>query len=809
MKIYQLSLLIFFINTISLAQNITDFQIKNNGTHGRVADATNLEPLSFATIALMKDGNASPIQTTITDLKGVFHLQDVPIDKYKLIISYLGYDTKTLPFSLTASSATDLGNIMITPTSIQLNEVQIVGERFLIEQDVDKLVYHVDMDPDSDFRNALQMLGKVPLLSLDGDDNLQLNGSDSYQVLINGKTSSLFIQNPTEVFRTMLANSIKSIEVITNPPARYDAEGVGGIINIVTYRKTISGYNGSINSSLSSPAGGSLGSQINVKSGKIGITAMGGYNLTTSPTANRNFSREDRIRNTLLKQRGANNMQNSGYNLGGEISYDLNPLTQVTASYRTNSRNGSSFFLQEVEIIDFVGELIQAYTNQNRGNNSSGSSDLGFDIHRNFKNNADRLFTMSYRSGRNMAESFSAFEVDAVMNYIGQMSRTENDNQTKEHNFQADYVHPFKNKQKLELGVKSNLRNNQSEYYYKNLDRQTQEYILDERMSNRFDHQQDIHAAYSSLQFSKGNWSLRGGVRGELTQVKANFFSSDTAAFMNYLNFIPNVNIARKLKGNSTVRGSYTQRLERPGLWHLNPYIDLTDPRNISYGSPNLDPATNHSFNLAYSTFYKKSSINAQFFHNFTNNSIQQYTTLREDTVAHTTFGNIGKRKVYGLTLGSNSTLFNKFNLSINSTTQYSEITRILRDQAQTNAGLTVNASANMGYRINKAWRLNGNLGYTSPQIMLQGRSASFLSNNFSINKQFMGNHKGNFSLAVRNPLQKYRRFQNEVNDPAFRQVQESFAVIRQYTASFNYRFGKVQAGKSRNRTSSTAIAAD
>jgi outer membrane receptor protein involved in Fe transport len=805
MKPYPLSLFIFFIYTISLAQNITDFQIKYNSTYGKVADATNLEPLGYATVALMRDGNATPLQTTVTDLKGAFNFQDVPIDKYKLIISYLGYDTKTLTFSLTTSSATDLGEIMITPISIQLKEVQIVGERFLIEQDVDKLVYHVDMDPDSDFLNALEMLGKVPLLSLDGDDNLQLNGSDSYQVLINGKVSSLFIQNPSEVFRSIPANSIKSIEVITNPPARYDAEGVGGIINIVTYRRTISGYNGSLTSSLSSPAGGSVGGQLNMQTGKIGLSTLGGYNLNTSPTASRNFSREDKIRHTYLEQRGENNNNNSGYNWAGELTYDLNPLTQVTASYRTNSRSGASFFLQEVEMIDFAGELIQAYFNQNIGNNSSGSSDLGFDLHRNFKNNADRLLTISYRSGNNVAESFSAFEVDAVLNYLRRMSQTENDNQTKEYNFQADYVHPFKNKQKLELGVKSSTRNNQSEYFYKNLDEQTQEFVLDESMSNQFEHQQDIHAAYSSLQFSKGNWSVRSGVRGELTQVRANFYTSDTAAFMDFLNFIPNINISRKFKGSSTMRGSYTQRLERPGLWHLNPYVDLTDPRNISYGNPNLDPATNHTFNLAYSTFFKKSSINAQFFHNFTNNSIQQYTTLREDTVAHTTFGNIGKRQVYGLSLGSSSTFWNKFNININSTTQYSEITRILRDQAQTNAGLTLNASANMGYRINKAWRLNGNLGYTSPQILLQGRSASFLSNNFSINKQFMGSHKGNISLAVRNPFQKYRRFQNEVNDPAFRQVQESFSVIRQYTVSFNYRFGKVQAGQTRrHRAAST-----
>jgi outer membrane receptor protein involved in Fe transport len=803
MRLWGFSLTLLFVFSQTLAQTKQSL-VEVNQAFGKVIDSSNLNILSFASVSIKKNGSENFLSSTITNINGDFNFQNLPKDKYILVISYLGYEAQTHSFSITNAISIDLGKISLTPSSTQLQEVQVVAERFMIEQDVDKLIYHVDMDPDSDFLNALEMLGKIPHLSLDGNNNLQLNGSDSYDVMINGRTSSLFIQNPSEVFRTIPANTIKSIEVITNPPARYDAEGVGGIINIITYRKTISGYNGSLTSSLSSPAGGSLGSQINLKSGKIGISAMGVYNLNTSPTASRNFIREDMIRNTLLEQRGENKNSNHGYNWGGELTYDISPLTQITASFRTNNRIGSSFFFQEVEMINASGEMIQAYTNQNKGTNSFGSRDMGLDLHRGFKNNSARQLTMSYRLGRNTMDNFSEFEVDAVMNHIGRMSQTENDNQTLEHNFQADYVHPFRKKQKLEIGVKSNLRNNRSEYFYKNLDQDTQEYLIVDKLSNQFHHQQDIHAAYASLHLNMNSWSVRLGVRGELTYVNANFYTSDTAAAMDYLNYIPNLSLVRKFKRNSTVRGSYTQRLERPGLWHLNPYIDLTDPRNISYGNPNLDPATNHSFNLAYSSFFKKSSINAQFFHYFANNSIQQYTSLREDTVAHTTFGNVGKRKVYGFSLGSNATLGKKFTININSTSQYAELTRMIREQAQTNAGLTINASANIGYRMNKSWRFTGNLGYTSPQILLQGRSASFLSNNISINKQFMGKHNGNFSLAVSNPFQHYRRFQNEVNDPFFRQVQESFAVIRQYTFSFNYQFGKVQAGQSRKRTTST-----
>jgi outer membrane receptor protein involved in Fe transport len=799
----QLALLAFFICSSSVAQNSKSVASTTVAIRGTVNDAVDQKLLGFATISIMDIGNKIPLQTTVADQYGFFRLTHLPKQPLTLVISYMGYQNKTIDLASIKTSTIDLGKISLSPASTQLQEVQVVAERMLIEQDVDKLIYNVDMDPESHFLNTLELLGRIPFLSLDGDDHLQLNGSDSYLVLVNGKPSSLFLQNPSEVFRSIPANTIKSIEVITSPPARYDAEGVGGIINIITYRKTISGHNGSVNSNISSPVGGTLGSQFAVQSGKINLSTLGGYNLNTSPTANRNMSREDKMRNTQLRQWGQNNMINKGYNFGADLTYEINPLTQITASYLMNKRLGSSFFSQEVNMFNSGGELIQAYSNQNNSINTSGSNDLSFDLHRSFRNNATQQLSLSYRLGRNLMGQFSDFEIDAWLNHTGQISQTENDNQTMEHHFQMDYVHPFKNKQKFEMGFKSVLRNNQSEYFYKNFDPEMQSYLIEERLSNRFEQQQDVHAAYSSLQINKGKWSLRGGFRGEFTQVKANFYTSDTLAFSNYLNFIPNVNIARKLKSNSTFKGSYTQRLERPLIWHINPYINLTDPRNISYGNPNLGPAINHTFNFGYHTFFKKGSINTQFFHNFSNNSIQQYTSIQEDTVAHTTYGNVGKRKVFGFTMGSNFTLWEKFNLNLNSTAQYAEITRQLRNKALTNAGFVVNSSALLSYRINKTWRFNGNLGYTSPQVLLQGRSASFLSNNFSINKQLMG-YKGNISLSVRNPFEKYRRFQHEVNDPAFHQIQESFTVIRQYTLSFNYRFGKVQAGQSRRGTAST-----
>jgi outer membrane receptor protein involved in Fe transport len=786
-KVVLCCLSVFASVTHALSANYNTSIIK-----GSVVDADQQTALSYVNVALMETGNRQPLNTTFTDEKGTFILTGLPQKLYILVFTYVGYTTKTVELPLFSSATFNLGQIALTSAVTQLQEVSVVTERPLVEHDVNKLIYHVEMDPESHTLSALEMLRKVPLLSIDGDDNLQLSGSDSYQVLINGKTSSLFVQNPGEVFKSMPASSIKSIEVITNPPARYDAEGVSGIINVITHRKTISGYNGSVTLSLSSPRAATLGGYLTAKAGKFGFSGHFGSNTYTSPAARSHFLRKDNVRQSTLEQRGESNSHNSSRNVSGELSYELSSQGLLTGSYRLNSNQGGSNFHQQVELFDPTGALAQAYRNLSTGRNKSGGSDASLNYQHSFSKRPEQLFMLSYKVSKNVNTSYLDFGLQPLLNYTGQVSQTQNEGGTMEHTLQADYLQPI-NKQTLELGLKSILRHNSSDYFYRNQDLETGTFMLNPRQSNNFDYRQDIHAAYASLGLKKGKWGLQAGARLEDTEVNANFRSSVNIAKQHYLNLIPNLNLSHRLKGSSTVRLSYTQRLERPGLYHLNPYVDLTDPGNISYGNPELEPATNHVFNVAYNTYGKGVSINTSFFYYFTNNSIQHFTTLGADTVARTTYANIGRRQSYGFILSGSSTLFKKLILSLNTTFHYIHLSTTFQGQLQNNAGLTLNASGNASYRFAKTWRASGNMGYNSPQILMQGKSSGFISSSLSVNKEILKNNKGSLSLMVRNPFQQHRRFLSEVNDPGFHQLQESFSVIRQYSLAFSYRFGKVQ----------------
>ncbi|MBF8963123.1 TonB-dependent receptor [Pontibacter sp. FD36] len=766
---------------------------------GIVADSATQASLDYVTVVVQEAGKNQAIKSTFTKDNGSFELTGLELKQYQLVLSYVGYKTKVLPLPAFTGTTIDLGRLALVSSAKQLKEVQIVTEKLLVEQDIDKLTYNVDADPESQTMTALDMLRKVPLLSLDAEDNIKLNGNSNYRVLVNGKTSSLFVRSPKDVFRSMPASTIKSIEVITNPPSKYEAEGVGGIINIITHKKNIGGYNGSVNAQVSSPRGSNFGGYLTAKVGKAGFSGYFGTGSYYSPANSNNLYREDNIRQTVLQQVGESRNDNTYQYASGEFSYEMDTLNLFTANFSMNMNNGNNTLAQRVDLFNSTGALTQAYTRLNNGNFTWRGSDFGADYQRTFKKNKDQLFTLSYRLSNSGNGSGSDFILDPVLNFNGQVSQTDNDGSSVEHTMQADYVQPIK-KHTLEFGVKTILRLNSSDYFYSNQNPETGNFVIDENLTNSFDYRQDIYAAYTSLSLKKGDWGLKTGARLEETKIDANFKSSGTVATPDYFNLIPNITLSRKLKGASTMRLSYTQRIERPSLYYLNPYVNQIDPRNISFGNPKLDPATNNVFNLAYNTFVKGTSVNASIFHNFTNNSIQSYTTLGADTVARTTYGNIGRNQTYGFSLSGNTTLFKKLSINLNSTTNYVKLTSVIDGVPQNNEGFTYNVFGYSSYRFDKGWRASGNIGYYSSRILLQGRSAGYIWNSLSVSKQFLKDNKATLSFSVNSPFQKNRRFVNEINDPRFTQVQENFNVMRRYSVAFNYRFGKLKGDIARKK---------
>ncbi|MBC5993250.1 TonB-dependent receptor domain-containing protein [Pontibacter cellulosilyticus] len=757
---------------------------------GTIVDSVSQKTLSYVTVIIVE--RSQVVRTTLSYDDGTFTLSELPNLQYQLTISYLGYKTKTLTLPSSTSPTVDLGTIILTPTATELDEVQITTLRPLIEQSFDRTIYNVDADPEANSLSTLDMLRKVPYLTIDAEDNLQLKGSNSYQILVNGKRSALFAGNPSEIFKTLPANSIKKVEVITNPSARYEASGIGGIINIVTHKKSISGYNGSINLTGDSPEGYTAGSFLSATAGKFSFSGRYNYRHSESPPNSSSFYRNDFINNSKLKQTSIRTSKSSSQNLGSEISYQLSPQDIITANYSQYSSNNTSNFTQLAKQTNAIGALTQSFQNLNYGKSESTGQDVSLDYEHSFKKSDQQLLSFSFNSTTSNSSNNSDLTIKPIVNYTGRVSVATNENNTKERIIQVDYVHPI-GKQSLEVGARSMFEKSTSNYFFKTRDEETGYFLPDPSMSNSFSYNQDVHAAYISFNLTTGKWGLITGGRIERTKLDANFRSSGTSVSKSYLSLFPNVTLSRALKENSRINLSYSQRIDRPGLYSLDPYVDQTDPLNISFGNPDLDPATSHAFQAEYSTYYKATSFNLNATHTFTNNSIEQLTILGKDSVARNTFGNIGQNRNYGLTLNGNTTLFKRLSLNLNAGANYVSYTSTLEGEPQTNEGFTYNLRGAANVRFGKGWRISGNLSYNSPNIILQGSSSGYSWSSLSINKQFLKNEKASIAFNVRSPFIKERRNLHETINPSFYQLRESFTVIRQFSLAFSYRFGKLR----------------
>lgn len=433
---------------------------------------------------------------------------------------------------------------------------------------------------------------------------------------------------------------------------------------------------------------------------------------------------------------------------------------------------------------------MQVYDNGNETISNWSGKDLSLDYQRNFKSNTEKLLTLSYRLNNSGSEGTTEISLIPLLNYYNRQSNTYNTNYFKETTLQIDYVQPLFG-HLLETGVKNIYRKSNSNFDYNNWDTITNLYIKDELLSNEFNYNQQVAAGYVSYNFKKENWSVATGARLEATAINANFKSSGTNAAQRYLNVIPNIAFMYSMGKAGSVNASYTQRIERPSLFYLDPFIDISDPRNIYYGNPNLLPATSHSFQVNYFTYINSTSISAGLFHYLTSNSIERYTGLTTDSVAFTTYGNIGRNKTYGFTLSGNTTLFKQLSLSLNGSGNYIRYQQS-KSALQVNEGFTFDAFAFAGWRMSNGIRLNGSLNYQSGTVQLQGSRSGYITNSLSISKAFLQSKKLTATLSFVNPFEKERRIFTSVNAQTFTQYQESRTIIRRISLALYYRFGKL-----------------
>ncbi|WP_207422170.1 outer membrane beta-barrel family protein [Desertivirga brevis] len=778
-------------------------ETKTYSIKGTVTDSVVGKGLDFVTVALKTlDGN--PVRSAISSGNGDFSIAKVPTGKYRLSLINVGYKTWFKDIELVGDAQVlNLGRLVISPLSGQLKEVTITGDRPLIKQEVDRIAYDVQADPENKVNTVLEMLRKVPLVTIDADDNIQVKGSGSFRVLINGRPSSLVARSPKDVFKSMPASNIQKIEVITTPPAKYDGEGLAGIINIITNKKVDQGYNGSVTTRYNFPYGPGSNVQLTVKGKKLGISSYVGGNLRDLGATSFALARTTLGENsTSLIMNGSRANQGSYMYSNAELSYEIDTLNLVTAELGYNygdGRNNNSQFMNEY----LVGSnsRTSGYNISNPSSYDWNGYDLGLNYQLGFKRNKEQLFTGSYKinSGKdNNSNNFFAYDRFQYDWNLHPNYGQKNNSGTNEQTIQTDYVHPFK-KLNVEGGMKLILRNNFSEFEYGTYAGDTKEslYTVDNSRSNNFNYDQNVYSFYNSYHLKLKDWAIKGGLRLERTVVDAYFESVNTPLNTDYNNFIPSLSIQKKFKKSSSVNLGYTQRIQRPNIWELNPFEEQLNDKFIRSGNKDLEPVLNHNFDLNYSWF-KKGSLNLGLSYSFANNTIQ-YVNRVEGNVGRATYENIGKNKNFGFNVNTNQQITKAFNINLNGRLSYVLMDGVIDGVNMQNEGMQGNIYTYLGYKFKNDWRAGVNAGFYSAWITLQGQSNPYYYTSASLSKEFY-KKKASVSASVNNPFQKFRNWTNETSSLQFIQSETFQNFYRTFALSLNYKFGKLNGAIKKNQ---------
>lgn len=772
---------------------------------GKVTDAATKQPVDYATVSVYKQGAASPFNGISTDPKGNFTVDHIPPGEYKVTADFMGYQRATIEHVVVKDGNLSVGEIKLAPMPHQLKGVTITASAPTVENKIDKLVYNPQNDLSAQGGVAIDILKKVPQISVDIDGNVELQGNANIRFLINGKPSSIFGASLADALQSIPASQIKSIEVITSPGAKYDAAGTGGIINIILKDSQVQGINGSVNLSAGTRReNGSL--NLNVRKGNFGVNAFFSGNAqlkSKSPNSSDRTSTDSLNNKTTLLQQGNNNFTRNGYQSGLSFTWNITKHDDLTGSVGFNhfGNHGDGITNQDQSKVNALGvpiSDIQSIRNSSSKFNGN-STDVSLSYKKTFEKEGqelDVLYSESFGSN-----SFSSFQQQDYLTAGKPSSGISNNNPGKERetNISVDYTHPVSKNFTIETGGKLVFDHINNNVITDTLQGST--FVPNANQTYGFTYDRKIYAYYLSASTSVFNnfLDIKVGLRDEYTTTRADFQGVNIPG---YNIFAPSLVLSHKIDASQSVKLSYTRRVERPDYGDLNPFLNISDPRNISTGNPNLKPEQGDNFELGYNkSFDKGANINVAAFYRRNTNDIQSFTTFHPTLeingttytdVSLTERYNLGSQERAGINIYGSVPVTSK--LSLRSNMFFSERTSNNPGSASVTGfsyRINLNAQYNFGHDLSA--ELFGN--YRSSQKDIQGISPKFVFYNLAVRKMIL-NKKFSFGLTASNIFANYVEQRATTFGSNFNQVSIRQVPVRSFGISLSYKFGKLDFKK-------------
>ncbi len=646
-------LILLFSSAIMYAQgNKNNYNSLSGKITGFLFDEQSQNPIEYGNVAVFSLIDSSLITGGISNKTGYFEIDNIKPGKYFCKASFMGYETYSIKDIMVTPKSidVDLGKISLKTKSINLKEVEVKAEKEMYSYNIEKKVINVDKMLTSVGGSALDVLQNIPSVNVDADGTVSLRGNTNLTILIDGKPNGMAALSPEDALAQLPASSIESIELVTNPSARYDPEGTGGIINIILKKNAETGFNGmiSLNAGTRDKYNGSLNLNYKVNGFNFFGTFDGRSGWNTDVNSSHRISNIDNSIN-YLDQNQYNSSLRQGSSLNTGVDIFLNNFNTITLSYQYRSHGGNSsgnLFSNQYDdnLFSYSNSIRNAIST--REMRSSGYN-LGY------KKTFDekyRELTLDISYSDDKMDNTSLFNQSSSVwgGYLNKINKTISNNENKEWEIAGNYVHPINQDSKFEAGFESQLENPIMHFDYFN-NPSDNIWIEDLAKKNYFDYKLQTHAVYATYINKIYDLSFQLGLRAERAFTDSKSEITGVSYKNDYFSLYPSLHLSYELNKEQELQFSYSRRVDRPSHRTLNPYVDYTDSLNISYGNPYLKPQYINSVELSYGLYIGKSSMTASVFGKQTDDVISSVSILGSDGVTRTTYENIAKSLSYGM----------------------------------------------------------------------------------------------------------------------------------------------------------------
>ena len=746
------------------------------------------EPIPYASIGVYKIIGQDTIlkKGAASDQNGYFELRIKKDAVISLQFSFLSYRSKWM-HNVTANNTLSLGIIVLEENDELLNEVIVEADKSQMELKLDKRVFNVGKDLTNKGANASDILETVPSVEVDMEGNVSLRGSENVRILIDGKPSGLLSGNLADALKQLQGDLIEKIEVITNPSARYDAEGEVGIINIVLKNDKQKGTSASVNVTTGLPHNHRVNTSFSLRKKNYSIFggANGGYSngigggtsLQTYnfPDTNYSYNRNRQHARARLSQMG---------NIGTEINVNKTDMLSISGSVSGHQGENKT----TIDYLDYDIDNILTATEQRveieESNNMNANATLAY-----YKGSKEKDKEWNTVLKRIYSESdeigLITETVNDIINPVLQRTSTITNDQTWY--FQSDFIYQIKEDSKFETGVKTTSSVMDTDYGVSNdlgyIIRPIAEY------DNHLIYEEQISAAYMMYGSKHGSIAYQLGLRGEYSDITTSLLQTNEINPRTYLNWFPSAHLSYEMSENTSLQASYSKRISRPRHWWLNPFYGLSDDRNFFTGNPNLDPELTDAYELSYLRKFDKGSVLASAYYRLTDNVMQRVTLV--DSLGNTVMKpfNIGTEDAYGLEINGQYNV----NKAWTTSTNINFFRSIIEGEYE---GLALNANAfnyrvklNSRWRLKKGWKAQTSFNYRAPAQSPQGRRLAIYHWNGGFSKDIL-KRKGTLTFTARDILNSRKR--RSITEGPFYYLDAEFQWrSRSVTLNFSYRFNQ------------------